>query len=96
MGFSVKFSWVLQVGPPDYLEVGKTYSFRKTGNRVFPIDVPSDVPGDLIDKERTAIAKITISSFTNERNVTTGVYLVRKLYSGQEKGVLTNYWQENE
>jgi len=91
MGFSVKFNWVLQVEPPDNLVLNGTHSFKKPDNRIFPIDTPID----LIDDDRNAIAKIKIKSFTNEDGVTSGTFSIVKIYTGQEKVVLTNYWVEN-
>ena len=91
MGFSVKFNWVLQIEPPDSLRFGGAYSFEKTGNRVFPLDVPID----LIDPQRNAVAKIRIKSFTNEEGLTTGEFVVLKIYMDQERVILTNYWIEN-
>jgi hypothetical protein len=92
LGFSVKFNWVLQIAPPAGLEVGREYDFSKFGNRVFPVDTPID----LIDVSRQAVAKIKVRSFTNTNDSTSGVFEVIKLYSGDEKTVLTNYWIENQ
>jgi len=92
MGFVVKFNWVLQIQPPASLELLHSYNFQKPGNRVFPLDVPID----LIDLDRTAIAKIRISAFTNESDVTSGTYEVIKVYSDIEKNILTKYWIENQ
>ena len=91
VGFTVKFNWVLQIKTPDSLEVNLVYPFEKAGNRVFPIDTAID----LIDLDRNAIAKIKILSFLNERELTTGSFKVIKIYSGNEKAVLSNYWLEN-
>ncbi len=92
MGFSVKFNWVLQTEITDTLLVGKSYSFEKSGNRVFPINTPID----LIDSSRNAIAKIKVTAFTNEPLVTRGSFEIVKIYEGDEKAVLSNYWIENE
>lgn len=92
MGSSVKFNWVLQMEPPECLEMERAYQFEKNGNRVFPIDTPID----LIDLNRTAIAKIKITTFTNKRDLTSGLFEVIKIYTGTEKIVLSNYWIENE
>lgn len=92
MGFSVKFNWVLQFELEGKIENGCTYSFEKKGNRVFPIETAID----LIDSKRTALAKIRILSFTNSHDNTTGVFEVVKVYFGEEKSVLSNYWLENQ
>ncbi|WP_044617761.1 DUF2584 family protein [Gynuella sunshinyii] len=92
MGFSIKFNWVLQIDFEIELVPGSSYNFSKDGNRVFPLQTPID----LIDSSRSAIAKIRIMSFKNLLNKTTGEFQVIKIYSGNEKEVLTNYWIENE
>jgi hypothetical protein len=92
MGFAVKFNWVLQFELEEKIEEGCSYQFAKTGNRCFPVETAID----LIDSKRTAIAKIKIKSFTNSLNATSGVFEIVKIYSGEEKNVLSNYWSENE
>jgi hypothetical protein len=91
LGFSVKFNWVLQADIPQELQLGKCYEFSKEGNRVFPIETPID----LIDSSRAAIAKIRVKTFNNSVNTTDVTFEVIKLYSGDEKSVLTKYWVEN-
>jgi hypothetical protein len=92
MGFEIKFNWVLQTDVKDDLKEGNIYEFEKTGNRAFPIETPID----LIDPERVAIAKISVSQFANISDKTTGKYKVLKIYRGVEKEILTNYWIENQ
>ena len=92
MGFTLKFNWVLQIEPPEVLTTKSSYLFEKAGCRVFPLDTPID----LIDLERNAIAKIKISSFSNDGAITTGEYLIVKIYADVEKTVLSNYWMENQ
>lgn len=92
MGTSVTFNWVLQIDRPDSLKVQQSYRFEKSGNRVFPVNTPID----LIDLQRNAIAKIKIASFLNKPDLTSGSFEVIKIYTGNEKSVLTNYWIENE
>ena len=92
MGASIKFNWVLQIEPPDAMKVDETYQFTKSNNRMFPIDTPID----LIDLNRTAIAKVKITSFTNRLGETFGYYTVVKIYADPEKSMLSNYWNENQ
>lgn len=92
MGFSVTFNWVLQMTPPEEFETNATYSFEKVGNRIFPLETPID----LIDMERNAIAKIRVTQFQNTLEKTNGEYEVIKIYQGEEKRILTNYWIENQ
>lgn len=91
MGFGIKFNWALKIDPADNLTEGKIYDFEKNGNRVFPIETPID----LINSNREAIAKVNILEFTNTKDKTKGKYKVIKIYKGEEKDVLTNYWIEN-
>ncbi len=76
MGFQIKFNWVLQINLQNQLELDKEYNFSKTGNRVFPIKTPID----LINLDRTAIAKIEILEFKNTENNTSGKYILLKVY----------------
>lgn len=78
--------------PPVDLEVNSVNEFSKSGNRVFPLDTPID----LIDLERNAVAKIKVTSFTNDQNTTSGFFQVIKLYQGDEKKILSAYWLENQ
>lgn len=91
MSFPVRFNWVLQIEAPSQLQVGKTYTFTKPDNRVFPIGIPLD----LINLEREAIAKIKVTEFTQNGEQTTGTFTVIKVYEAIEKEILTNYWKEN-
>ncbi len=92
MSYQIKMNWVLQIEPPSELKKGVSYEFEKEGNRIFPLDTPID----LINKDREAIAKIKIEQFTNKQGITTGNYSVIKIYSSEEKKVLTQYWEENQ
>ncbi|MCA9383184.1 DUF2584 domain-containing protein [Candidatus Dojkabacteria bacterium] len=92
MGFQIKFNWVLQINAPSILEVRETYEFSKEGNRAFPLNAPID----LIDMDRNCLAKIKILEFTNEEGRTSGSFIVVKVYQGEEKKILTNYWLENQ
>lgn len=92
MGFEIKFNWVLQIEPADDLIPGEVYYFKKSGSRAFPIETSID----LINLSREAIAKIHILEFNNTNKETKGKYRILKIYEGEEKKVLTNYWIENQ
>ncbi len=92
MGFCVKFNWVLQINPPKKLETQTRYKFEKMGNRIYPLETPID----LIDKDRNAIAKIKLMFFQNTIEQTSGEFEIIKIYQGEEKRILTNYWFENQ
>ena len=78
--------------PKKFLEKESTYNFSKSGNRVFPIGTPMD----LINSSREALSKISILEFTNTEKETTGKFKVLKVYTGEEKRILTQYWIENQ
>lgn len=92
MGFEIKFNWALQIDELDNLVEGEVYDFVKTGNRAFPIETPID----LINPKREAVAKVHILEFSNTKTETRGKYKVIKIYTGEEKDILTNYWIENQ
>lgn len=92
MGFEIKFNWALQIEEPDNLVEGEVYDFVKTGNRAFPIETPID----LINLKREAVAKVHILEFSNTKTETKGKYKVIKIYKGEEKTILSNYWMENQ
>jgi len=92
MGFEIKFNWALQIEEPKNLSEGEVYDFIKSGNRIFPIEIPID----LINSRREAVAKVHILEFSSTKTETKGKYKVIKIYTGEEKTVLTNYWIENE
>jgi len=92
MGYSINFNWVLQFKPKVKIEIGGCYAFEKSGNTLFPLNTAID----LIDSNRIALAKIKIVSCKNTTGATTGVFEVVKIYYGEEKSVLSNYWFENE
>lgn len=91
MGFEIKFNWVLQLESESALEENSVYYFLKTGSRAFPIDTSID----LINSKREAVAKVRILEFSNTGKETKGKFKVVKIYQGEEKKVLTNYWLEN-
>ena len=95
MGFKVEFNWALKLKPEnglkeDELEVGKTYEFWKSGNRIYPLNIPID----LINQNWEAVAKIIVVEFKNLENRCLGKYKVIRLYEGEEKRILTDYWRE--
>ena len=92
MGSDMRMNWALQIEPPSELEEKAVYNSQKPGNRIFPLETPID----MIDMEREAIAKIKVTEFTNKPGTTTGKYSIVKIYQGQEKQVLSDYWRENQ
>jgi len=97
MGFKTEFNWVLKLKPEqglreEELELGKEYRFYKNEYRVYPLDIPID----LLNEDWEAVAKIIIIEVSNFEGKTTGKYKVIKIYSGQEKEILSKHFQENQ
>jgi len=95
MGFKIELNWALKLKPENgldenNLEVGEIYEFSKEEHRVYPVNIPID----LINNNWEAVAKIIIIEVKNAGGKTSGRYKVLKIYKGEEKKVLTNYWRE--
>ena len=96
MGFQTEFNWVLKLKPKNGLDetklkIGKSYEFSKDEFRVYPVNNPID----LINENWESVAKVVVEEFKNISGITLGKYKVVKIYEGQEKTILTNYWREN-
>jgi hypothetical protein len=96
MGHKVEFNWVLKLKPENGLEEkvlreGVIFNFTKNEHRVYPVGVPID----LLNKDWEALARIIVLEFTNKENKTTGKYKVLRIYSGEEKESITNYWKKD-
>ena len=96
MGFKTEFNWILKLKPENGLDekslvVDSHYEFSKDEYRVYPVNHPID----LLNKNWEAVAKVRVTEFTNKDGKTTGKYEVLKVYIGQEKEFVTNYWREN-
>jgi len=95
MGFKTEFNWALKLKPENgldekVLKVGEIYEFSKDEYRVYPVNIPID----LINQNWEPVAKIIIVEFKNSDGRTSGKYRVLKIYEGEEKRILTNYWRE--
>ncbi|MCD6478902.1 MAG: DUF2584 family protein, partial [Candidatus Diapherotrites archaeon] len=95
MGFKTEFNWALKLKPENglnekVLKVGEIYEFSKEEYRVYPVNIPID----LINQNWEPVAKIIIVEFKNSGGRTSGKYKVLKIYEGEEKRILTNYWIE--
>lgn len=95
MGFLIEFNWTLKLKKSDglieeILKPDQSYKFSKSGHRVYPINMPID----LINNNWEAVAKVIVESLQIIDGRTCGKYKVLKIYSGEEKAILTNYWRE--
>ena len=96
MGYKTEFNWALKLKPEEGLEESgleenKDYEFTKKEMRIYPIKIPID----LINNNWEAVAKIVILKCKIGDGKTSGLFNVIKIYQGQEKEILTNYWREN-
>jgi hypothetical protein len=95
MGFVTEFNWVLKLSPEQGLDEkklgqGKSYGFSKDGYRVYPVDMPID----LLNNDREAVARVVVKECANSEGKTTGKYEVLRVYEGKEKQMLSRYWQK--
>jgi len=96
MGHKIEFNWALKLKPENglnesLLKQGEILSFKKNEYRVYPVGVPID----LLNKDWEALARVVVLEFTNKDNKTTGKYKVLRIYSGEEKESITNYWRKD-
>ena len=92
----VEFNWALKLKPEnglneDILKEGEIYEFTKSGNRVYPINIPID----LINQDWTALARVIVIEYTNKENITTGRYRILRIYNEEEKSKITDYWKKD-
>lgn len=95
MGFETEFNWALKLRSEEGLDeeglkAGESYDFSKEGDRIYPVDIPID----LINRNWEAVAKVIVTRVENSEGETSGKYRVLKIYKGEEKEILTDYWRE--
>ena len=95
MGFKTEFNWALKLTPDQGLDeiglkAGLVCSFCKDDSRTYPVGMPID----LLNESWLPLAKVIILETTNHGSKTSGKYRIVKVYEGDEKRVLANYWRE--
>lgn len=97
MGYETEFNWVLKLKNSQLKELegvvkkeGACFAFEKSGNRIYPMELPID----LLNENWEAIARVEIYCLNYSDKKTKGTYEVLKIYEGEEKRVLTDYYQE--
>lgn len=95
MGFIMEFNWVLKLSQENGLEqdrltVGRKYPYRKSGFRIYPVNMPID----LVNGRWEAVAKVKVCSFSFDGLNTTGEFEIIRIYDGTEKDALTKSWHE--
>lgn len=97
MGYQTEFNWVLKLRNSQLKRLEEViqkergcFEFEKSGYRTYPMELPID----LVNENWEAIARVEIFELNQKENKTEGGYEVLKVYTGEEKRVLTNYYQE--
>jgi len=96
MESKVEFNWALKLKSEnglneDILKEGEIYEFTKTGNRVYPINIPID----LINQDWVALARIIVLEYTNKENIMSRRYRIIRIYNETEKRTITDYWKKD-
>ena len=96
MDSKIEFNWALKLKPENGLDEsllreGEIYNFTKSGNRVYPLNIPID----LINQDWVALARVIVIEYTNKENITTGRYRVVRIYNEDEKKRITDYWAKD-
>lgn len=89
MGFKLNINNILRQDTIDLLEVGKEYTFEKEGLVI----IADDIQIWLTKKDWTVLADIQVTSQKRSQNKTTGTYIVKYLYEGDEQMQLTNIFR---
>ena len=96
MGFPAEFNWALKLKEEQGLdktviiEAGNEYPFRKSGHRVYPLNMPID----LINGNWEVIAKVIVKEYTLVKEGTKGTFKIIRPYSQEERKFLTDYFRE--
>lgn len=77
---------------PETLELGKEYSFEKPEHRIYQINVPMD----LRSEDWKFLARVIITKFTVGENKTTGFFIPVKLFSNEEKEIISKTFVSDE
>ena len=89
MGFKLNINNILRQDISEPLEVGKEYPFEKA---VLTI-IADDIQIWLTKKDWTVLADIQITSQTRKDGKTTGTFVVKHIYEGEEQKVLTTIFR---
>ncbi len=77
---------------PNPLEIGKKYSFKKQGHRIYQINIPMD----LRDDSWSAYGRCVVTQYTLGNDKTTGTYVMVKIFSDDERKYATNTYVSDE
>ncbi len=89
MGFKLNVNNILRQDLEEKLELDKKYTFEKEGLVI----IADDIQIWLTKKDWTVLADIQITSQSRSGNKTTGSFVVKYLYEGEEQKTLTNIFR---
>ncbi|MEK6857883.1 MAG: DUF2584 family protein [Nanoarchaeota archaeon] len=77
---------------PKELELGREYTFSKEGHRLYQIKVPMD----LRTTDWEFIARVIVTKYSLGDNKTEGIYIPVKLFSAEERKIITKTYVSDE
>ena len=77
---------------PKELELAREYAFSKEGHRLYQIKVPMD----LRTNEWEFIARVIVTKYVLGDNKTEGTYVPVKLFSAEERKIITKTYVSDE
>lgn len=90
MRFETEFDYVLKIreaqGLPENPQEGEIYSFEKTIERIYPLNLPIL----LMDDDYKVIGKCVILEYTAGNGVTKGKYKIESVFSEEKSKVFTD------
>ena len=89
MGLKLNINNILRQNIKEKLKVGKEYPFEKEGLHV----IADDIQIWLTKKDWTVLADIQVTSQQRKGDKTTGKYVVKHVYSGEEQKALTKIFR---
>lgn len=88
-------NWALKLKPEEglasILKEGEIYKFHKKESRIYPLGCNID----LINPDWEVLAQVSILEITITEKETRGIYKIIKIYSAQEREILTKIAKEN-
>jgi hypothetical protein len=89
MGFKLSINFIIRQDIKEELSVGKEYKFSKDK----PCIIVDDIPIFLAQKDWTALADIQVTSQERKGGKTSGTFVVKHIYKGDEQKTLTNIFR---
>lgn len=89
MGFKLNINNILRQEMSEPLEVGKEYQFEKSELTI----IADDIQIWLTKKDWTVLADIQITSQTRSNGKTSGTFVVKHIYEGEEQKTLTDIFR---